>query len=334
MTGLALRRVVPGLAASGGVALVGWAVARGLHARVAWAPDAVVLALLLGMILRAMRPLPAPLLPGVGVMGTQVLEAAIMLLGLTTDLRRFASAGTPLVLSTVAVTAAALGIGRMIGRRVGLSSRHALLVASGNAICGNSAIVAVGRVIGASAPEVASSIASTALLSIALVLALPVIGTAAGFSDVAVGALAGMTVYAMPQVLAATFPVGGAATEIGTMVKLVRVMCLIPWLMWLGRRAGSAATGTGDALRRVLPGYLLVFLAGAAVRTMGLVPPVLAGWTQVGAHALTVGAMAAVGLSVEPASLRDAGPRTTMVALGSMVVLVALALGVVALTVA
>lgn len=323
----------PGVVASLAIALAAWGASRVGAGHVAWAPDAVVLALLLGMIVHAVRPLPASWEPGVAFMGRQVLEVAIVVLGLTTDLRRFAAAGPVLVASTVATTVVSLGAGILIGRWSGLGHRHAVLVASGNAICGNSAIVSVARASGATAMETASAIASTAILSIGLVLVLPIVGTFLALGDARYGALAGMTVYAMPQVLAATFPVSGAAGEVGTMVKLVRVLLMIPWLLWLGRKAGSEGPAEGSglaaAVRRVLPWYLLLFLVGATIRTAGGVPTPVAHGAQVLAHALTVAAMAGVGLAVSPDSIRTAGPRTTLAALLSMSLLLVIALAVV-----
>ena len=321
----------PGVVASLAIALVAWGAARAFAGHVAWAPDAVVLALLLGMIVHALRPLPASWEPGVSFMGRQVLEVAIVVLGLTTDLRRFVAAGPLLVASTVVTTGVSLGVGILIGRWSGLGRRHAVLVASGNAICGNSAIVAVARATGATAMETASAIASTAILSIALVLVLPIVGTFLALGDARYGALAGMTVYAMPQVLAATFPVSAAAGEVGTMVKLVRVLLMVPWLLWLGRHAGGeqaagAGTGLAAAVRRVLPWYLVLFLVGATIRTAGGVPTAVAQWAQVLAHACTVAAMAGVGLAVSPDSMRTAGPRTTLAALLSMTLLLVVAL--------
>src|SRR4029079_16592294 len=115
-----------------------------------------------------------------------------------------------------------------IGRLLGLSKRLAILVACGNSICGNSAIAAVASVIDADGDDVASSIAFTAVLGVIVVLALPLIGAMFGMTLVGYGALAGLTVYAVPQVIAATAPVGAKAVQIGTLVKLVRVLMLGP----------------------------------------------------------------------------------------------------------
>ena len=87
----------------------------------------------------------------------------------------------------------------------------AILVACGNAICGNSAIAAVAPVIGADSKDVAAVIAFTAVLGVLMVLGLPLFVPLAGLSRHQYGVLAGLTVYAVPQVLAATVPVGRSA---------------------------------------------------------------------------------------------------------------------------
>jgi len=191
----------------------------------------------------------------------------------------------------------------------------------------------VATVIRAPAREAASSIAYTAILSIGLVLVLPLVSGLAHLSDLQYGALAGMTVYAVPQVLAATYPVSAQAGEVGTLVKLMRVLLLMPWLALLAvteRRRGVAA-GLGRRLPAgVLPPYLLAFVGLALLRTAGVVPEVAVPWARGGSHALTTVAMAALGLSVEPATLRAVGWQTAGAATAALLLLCATAFAVAA----
>ena len=108
-----------------------------------------------------------------------------------------------------------------------------VLVACGNSICGNSAIAAVAPVIGARADDVASSIAFTAVLGVVVVLGLPLLVPVLDLSLTQYGTLAGLTVYAVPQVLAATVPVSAISAQLGTLVKLVRVLMLGPVVVLL-----------------------------------------------------------------------------------------------------
>ena len=139
-----------------------------------------------------------------------MLEVAVLLLGASISLQTIAAAGVWLILGIAGIVAAALACSYGIGRALGLPPRMAILVAAGNSICGNSAIAAVAPVIGASGKDVASSIAFTAVLGVGVVLLLPLAVPLLHMSELQYGVLAGLTVYAVPQVLAATAPVGTA----------------------------------------------------------------------------------------------------------------------------
>ena len=125
---------------------------------------------------------------------------------LVLDLPRPRTRG-PMLLGIASVVAVAILASYGIGRLLGLPVRMALLVACGNSICGNSAIAAVAPVIGADGDDVAASIAFTAVLGVLAVLGLPLLAPLLGLSGHQYGVLAGLTVYAVPQVLAATAPV-------------------------------------------------------------------------------------------------------------------------------
>lgn len=320
-------RYVPGLALC---ALLAWgatvaadlAKSSGLRA----VPDAVVLALIAGVLLAAVRARPRSLDAGIELAAKQGLEVAIVLLGCTTDLGWLARAGLPLAAAVAVVTSIALGIGWSVARFCGLPSSHALLVASGNAICGNSAIAAVATVTRAPRDQVASSLAFTAILSIAVVVLLPMLVPLLSLSQTAYGVVAGMTVYAVPQVLAATFPVSAASGEVATLVKLTRVLMLVPWLAaigWWQRRESREVTAVAGG---VLPWYLYGFLVAAALRTSGLIPPSAAAHAQQASHLLTITAMAALGLGVELRALGKSGVRSASAAVLSFLALLALAL--------
>ncbi|MEO7857286.1 MAG: putative sulfate exporter family transporter, partial [Gemmatimonadaceae bacterium] len=179
----------------------------------------------------------------------QVLEVAIVLLGLTLNVPLLLSAGPWLAAGIIVAVFAALLFGVLIGRAFGLRHRLAILVAVGNAICGNSAIAAVAPVIGAEPDDVASSIAFTAVLGVTVVLALPLLVTPLGLSEYQYGVVAGLTVYAVPQVLAATLPVSALSGQVGTLVKLTRVLMLGPIVIGLSiamRQRESRAAGLGS----------------------------------------------------------------------------------------
>jgi uncharacterized integral membrane protein (TIGR00698 family) len=204
----------------------------------------------------------------------------------------------------------------------------ALLVASGNSICGNSAIAAVASVIGAKPKDVAAAIAFTAVLGVAVVLLLPFAATLMGLDAHAYGIVAGLTVYAVPQVLAATAPAGALAVQIGTMVKLTRVLLLGPWVLILAV-AERGEHGRLPPLGRLVPWFIVGFVALAVVRSLGAIPDQWVPLISLGATALTVLAMGALGLGVDLHAIVAAGPRVSLVVTLSLLLLAAMAFGLV-----
>ncbi|HST62606.1 MAG TPA: putative sulfate exporter family transporter, partial [Longimicrobium sp.] len=194
-----LRTLAPGLALAAALTVAAWALqALELRFMEQAVVEALVLALLLGMIVRTAWTPPPAYEPGIKFAGKQVLETAIVLLGASVDLPLLLRAGAPLVIAIVTAVVGGLAASYLIGRALGLNPRLSTLIACGNAICGNSAIAAVAPVIGADKEDVASSIAFTAVLGVIVVLTLPLLIPVLGLREYQYGALAGMTVYAVP----------------------------------------------------------------------------------------------------------------------------------------
>lgn len=288
----------------------------------AWV-ETLVLAILLGTLVRSLWTPPAQLQKGIAFCGKQVLEFAVVLLGGSISAATVIAAGPQLMASVAGVVIFALLASFAIGRALKLPARMATLIACGNAICGNSAIAAVAPVIGASSADVAASIAFTAVLGVVTVLALPLLGEALHMSALQYGTLAGLTVYAVPQVLAATVPMGSVAVQVGTLVKLVRVLMLGPVCLVLSlimhRAAGKTATKL--TFGKLVPWFIIGFLGMIALNSLGLIPQFVLTPMRVAATLLTILAMAALGLGVDIRVVGRAGGRVTAAVTGSLLTL-------------
>ncbi|RDE04456.1 YeiH family protein [Sphingomonas aracearum] len=287
--------------------------------------EALVLAILIGTAVRSLWTPGDRWHDGIAFSAKYLLEVAVVLLGASVSAATILSAGAGLLVGIAGVVASAILLSFCIGRLLGLPARMALLVACGNSICGNSAIAAVAPVIGADSDDVAASIAFTAVLGVVVVLGLPLLGLALGINGLAFGALAGLTVYAVPQVIAAASPLGAAAVQMGTLVKLVRVLMLGPVCLVLSLvaprlapqhvHAGEFVTGEPAHKRldlaHLVPWFIIGFLALVACRSLGLVPT--AAIAPIGriATLLTVVSMAALGLGVDVRTVAKAGGRVT-----------------------
>lgn len=334
--------LIPGLLVCAGVAVAAVAV-QALEVRLfgrGWI-DAIVLAILIGAAIRSLWTPPASVRPGVEFSGRTLLEIAVVLLGASVSAATVMAIGPGLLFGTALIVTLAIVVSYGLGRLLRLPRRMAVLIACGNAICGNSAIAAVAPVIDADAKDVSAAIAFTAVLGVVVVLALPLLGAALAMTDVRYGVLAGLTVYAVPQVLAATLPVGAVAAQAGTLIKLVRVLMLGPVCLALALivalRGGRAEAGAAGApprrvpLGHLLPWFIVGFLLMMAARSLGLIPaaalPVL-GWITT---ALTVLAMAALGLGTDARAVARSGPRIAAVVTLSLLALIGLALGLIGL---
>ncbi|NUO61958.1 MAG: YeiH family putative sulfate export transporter [Gemmatimonadaceae bacterium] len=287
--------------------------------------EALVVAIVLGMIVRTARALPARFAAGVSFSGKEVLEVAVLLLGASVDLPQLLRAGPALLAGIVLIVALGLTAGYWVGRMLGLAPKLAVLVACGNAICGNSAIAAVAPVIGADAKDVASAIAFTAVLGVVMVLGLPLLIEPLALSHYQYGVLAGMTVYAVPQVLAATFPVSALAGEVGTLVKLVRVLMLGPVVLFftLRTRKGEGRRGS-TSIGRLVPWFIVGFVVLAVLRSTGVLPASLATSVRFVSGLLMILAMAALGLGVDARAVARAGSRVSLTVTLSLITMLAL----------
>jgi uncharacterized integral membrane protein (TIGR00698 family) len=324
----ALARLLPGLALAGGVVLAAWGVAAA-ETRLLGHPviEALVVAILLGMAVRTLWRPPARTAPGVGFAARQLLEVAVLLLGVSVDLPLLVRAGPALAVAVVLLVVVGLAASYALGRLLGLPRELAVLVACGNAICGNSAIAAVAPVIDADAEHVASAIAFTAILGVVVVLGLPLLVRPLGLSFYQYGVLAGLTVYAVPQVLAAAFPVSVLSGQVGTLVKLVRVLMLGPVVVFFAlrqRRATGVGAPAGVPLARLVPWFIVGFLALAALRSTGALPAAAAAPARALSGWLTIAAMAALGLGVDLRAVARVGPAVMLTVTGSLAMLVAL----------
>ena len=330
-----LRLLVPGVAACVLVAAASVVATDGLTRLLGRTViEPIVLALLLGIALRALpnRPLLAP---GAAFTAKPVLEAGVAVVGASIDLGRLAGSGAVLAAIVLLGVGGGLALSLTIGRRLGLTPRLALLVAAGNSICGNSAIAAVGSVVGATRAEIASAIGLTAIAGLVMVLGLPLVAAAAGIDQVRYGVLTGMTVYAIPQVAAAAFPVGPIAGETAMLVKLTRVVLLAPItiataLLWprvqpATDESGAPVAATRPGLRKLVPWFVLLFLVLAAARTLGLIPAGVGDTAKVvGGALLTIG-MVGVGFAVDPQAIRAVGLRVGLATILSLLAMIVLA---------
>ena len=296
--------------------------------------EALVLAILLGVAIRTAWTPAKRFVPGIAFSAKFLLEFAVVMLGASVSIAIVLALGPILLVGIASVVAMALGSSFAICRMLGLPLRMAILIA-----CGNSAIAAVAPVIGADGDDIAASISFTAVLGVVVVLTLPLLVPILQLSLTQYGVLAGLTVYAVPQVLAATLPIGALSNQVGTVIKLVRVLMLGPVVLGLSLLARDLRTDPRldranrrkPDLHELVPWFITGFLAVLIVRSLGLIPQsVLPTVTHVAAILMTI-SMAALGLGVDVRVVAKSGVRVTLAVTASLIILGLISYGLIRL---
>ncbi len=291
--------------------------------------EALVIAILLGMAWRVALGLPARAKAGVKFASKPVLEMAIVLLGASVNLTVIMGAGVPLIASVIIAVILSLTISSFLGRALGLKSKLATLVAVGSSICGNSAIGAIAPVIDADPDDITSSIALANVLGVAQIFLLPSLIAIFGLTFSQYGILAGLSGYAVPQVVAATFSVSSVSGEIGTMVKLMRVLLLGPVALFFSLRyphQSAANAPLHSKITRYIPWFVLGFILLAVLRSIGALPATLINPLHDLSTLLMILAMAGLGISVDMSNVRQVGLRVGLAVIGSVAVMITLSL--------
>lgn len=291
------------------VAITAVAIAVGERVPVLGAP---VVGVLLGVAASPLIRRHLTWRPTVRYLGSYPLQVGVVLLGAGLSLAQVAHTGVdslPIMLGTLTVCFAAASV---IGKALKIPRDLRVLIGAGTGICGASAIAAVAPTIRAKAPDVAYAISTIFAFNIAAVLTFPLLGHLLGLSQHDFGLFAGTAVNDTSSVIATATIYGAAAAQYAVIVKLTRSLMIIPVTVYLGARAArehnDQATGFMHYLRLV-PWFLIGFLALAALHTVGGVPASTLHPIQWLTTALITLALTAIGMQTDVAALKRTGPR-------------------------
>jgi uncharacterized integral membrane protein (TIGR00698 family) len=300
-----VRSLLPGILLCLGLALAAQQLAT---APVLHILGSLTLALVLGIALRALAgPLPWSD-AGSRLCARPVLRLGVFLMGARLDFALVAKVGPRvLLLDALLICAGLVGIA-WLARLLAVPARLATLLAVGTSICGASAVVAAGSVTGAGEDEVTLAVALCGILGTVGVLFYVLVGPHLPLTVTQLAILCGSTLHEVAQVIAAAFTWGSASGDLGTLVKLARVVLLAPALLVLG--LVTEGRGVRYSLKHPpIPWFVLGFLALGILGSLGGLPGGSRAVLSASSIFLMTCAMAAMGLHTQVAMLRRAGLR-------------------------
>jgi uncharacterized integral membrane protein (TIGR00698 family) len=310
-------RLMPGLALAVALGSAGLLLAQ-------WGPfqraqiSALTIAIVLGMLVGNSfgSKLPATLAPGVLIAQQKLLRLGVILYGLRISFGQIAAIGPAGLLIDVLIVVVTLGLASLIGRRVfGLDRDSALLTGIGSAICGAAAVLALERVLKPDPGKVAIAVATVVLFGTLDIFLYPWLYPHLGMDARQFGLFTGATVHEVAQVIAVGSAIDPATADSAVVVKLTRVMLLVPMLFYFGWLQAKAAKSTGaDRAKIALPWFALAFVAVSAINSLITFPPDIKGALLTLDTLLLAAAMAALGLETRFAKLRALGPKPLLLA--------------------
>jgi uncharacterized integral membrane protein (TIGR00698 family) len=321
-----LRDAMPGLLLSATIALAVRFVSDRLGG------PAMLYALLFGMAFNFLTE-DERFARGIRFASRNILRFGVALLGLRITTGDVMELGWPVVALIVASVVATILVGGLVGRAFGLKGDQSILSAGAVAICGASAALAISSVLPSHKDHERNTILTvagvTALSTVAMVI-YPVFVTYLDYDNTTAGIFLGATIHDVAQVVGAGYMISDQTGEISTLVKLIRVACLVPVVLTISlllhsRRSPDAAKTP------LLPWFLVAFVVLVIVNSMGWVAAdVHKILTPVSSWCLLT-AVAALGVKTSLKALVDVGPAPVGVMLIQTVFLAVFVIGCITL---
>lgn len=332
------RELAPGI----GLCLAAAGAAYGVT-RLAPAVSPLIVAILSGIVLANLAPLPEVTAAGIDFSAKRFLRAGIVLLGLHLVLSDILDLGVPMLIVVVVIVVGGLLGTLLLGRLLGIPPPLTLLVACGFSICGAAAVAGAASVTDPDDDDEETTITAIALVVTFGTLMIPLVPLAAnllGLSDHTAGLWAGGSIHEIAQVVAAGGIIGGSALSVAVVVKLARVLLLAPVIAGLSirQRRRIQASGSGQPNPKVklpplVPMFIVGFLAMVLLRSFAPLPGDVLSIGKAVQLVLLAAAMFALGLGVRIRELVKVGFKPfALAALSTLLVASIAYLGVIAIS--
>lgn len=314
-----IREILPGFLVALSVALVAIVIAKFLPKL-----GAGTISIFLGIIVGNLFLNQDIFQKGYKFSETDILSYSIVLLGATLSVSTLLDLGLGgFIFIVIQMTITIVGA-IFIGKKLGFNENFRFLMASGNAVCGSSAIAATAPVIDADDKDKGIAITIVNITGIVLMFALPLIGRALFKADVIqTGALIGGTLQSVGQVAASGAMVGEEVKDIAMIFKILRVVLLVVVVFVFGTLKNKSSREIVEVeeqcvkKRKVrIPWYVIGFFISCALFSLRIIPVSLSHICKVISNNLEVIALAAIGLRVNIKLLLKQGKVMSLYALG------------------
>ena len=315
-----LWHFVPGLALT--AALTGAALWAGSFPAIAGAGfSALTLAILFGMVVgNTVYPkIWQPCDGGVIFAKQHLLRLGIILYGFRLTFAQIADVGVSGILIAVLTLSSTFFIACFLGQTVfGLDKHTSWLIGAGSSICGAAAVLATEPVVKAEASKVTVAVATVVIFGTIAIFLYPAMYPllAHWFTPETYGIYMGSTMHEVAQVVAAGHAVSPDAENAAVIAKMLRVMMLAPFLLFLAARVKQLTpAGNGEKSKITIPWFAIMFILVAVFNSFHLLPKAVVDMLVTLDTVLLAMAMAALGVTTHVSALKKAGAKPLLMAL-------------------
>ncbi|MCF0188451.1 MAG: YeiH family putative sulfate export transporter [Bacteroidaceae bacterium] len=279
----------------------------------------MIVGILLGMVYaNTLRPgMPDAWSGGVKFCSKRILRAGIILYGFRLTLADVTEVGIAAILVDAIIVCGTIGLGLLVGKLLKMEKDLTLLTSCGSAICGAAAVLGAEGALKAKPYKTAVAVSTVVIFGTIAMFLYPVLYRAGffGLEGNLMGIYTGSTVHEVAHVVGAGNAMGEEVAGISIIVKMIRVMMLVPVLLVLAWYAGRAAKAEkGEKAKIVIPWFAILFLVVIVVNSLVSIPAgVTSALNTTSTFCLTM-AMTALGVETSIDKFRQAGAKPFILA--------------------
>ena len=281
----------------------------------------MVVGIVLGMLYaNSLRNnLPETWVPGIKFCSKRILRIGIILYGFKLTFQDVMHVGMSAIVLDAVIVCGTIAIGVLVGRLLKIDRDIALLTSCGSAICGAAAVLGVDGAIRPAPYKTAVAVATVVIFGTLSMFLYPILYRAGVFvlSPDQMGLFTGATVHEVAHVVGAANAMGAEVSNNAIIVKMIRVMMLVPVLLVIAGSVARRAKNGGEAAgasKIVIPWFAVLFLVVIGFNSLNLLPEGLVAWiNQFDTFLLTM-AMAALGAETSIDKFKKAGVKPFLLA--------------------
>lgn len=279
----------------------------------------MIVGILLGMLYaNTLRPqMPDAWSPGVKFCSKRILRTGIILYGFRLTLTDVADVGIAAILVDAVIVCGTIGLGMLVGKLLKMEKDLTLLTSCGSAICGAAAVLGAEGAIKAKPYKTAVAVSTVVIFGTIAMFLYPALYRAGVFAlpENAMGIFTGATVHEVAHVVGAGNAMGEEIASVSIIVKMIRVMMLVPVLLVLAFCfKPKSASGATSKSRIVIPWFAILFLLVIVFNSLVSLPASLIAFLNTTSTFFLTMAMTALGVETSSDKFKQAGAKPFILA--------------------